>query len=130
MSFIEGVPTVMIDLDKPRELGYTVAAIARIQAIVGAAADLTLQKTQVEMLPKLVWACLSAEGRRELSIEQIEDMIHLGNVGPIGAAIGVLHAASNPEDAEGNGVKGPRKKAARAELISASSGPSASTTSG
>jgi len=101
--FATGTPTVTVELDKPRTLGFTLGAMRRVQDHLGADA-FSGEQDQIRALPTYVWACLSAADREELSVEAIEDLIHPGNMKAVSDAIGDLFQRSNPEGAEGNVV--------------------------
>lgn len=96
-EFIEGVPTVTVQLDKPRELAFTLGALRRAREKLGDF-DLDVDKLEsLAALPALLWACLSAEGRKQITVEQIEDMIHPGNMDVISEAVRKLFRKSQPE---------------------------------
>lgn len=96
-GFAEGTPIVTIQLDAPRELGFTLGALRRVREKLGTL-EVDLEKPEGSMaLPTYIWACLPAADRKDLSIEQIEDMIHPGNMGAIAEALGRLFRASSPE---------------------------------
>lgn len=98
-DFAEGMPTVTVTLDKERELGFTLGALRRVKEKLGTL-DVDLENPESNMaFPTYIWACLPASGRAELSIEQIEDLIHPGNMVAIGDALARLFKASQPEDA-------------------------------
>jgi hypothetical protein len=99
MPFIEGVPTVTLKLDKPRTLAFTMGAMRRIQERLGTL-DITKDVAGgLLTMPTYIWACMDADARKEITVEEVEDMIHPGNMGEIGAAIDALFGASNPEGA-------------------------------
>lgn len=94
---MEGTPTATVTLDKPRELGFTLGALRRVREKLGTL-EVNLDKPEGSMaLPTYIWACLPASARKDLSIEQIEDMIHPGNMQTIADALGKLFKASTPE---------------------------------
>lgn len=115
MSFPEGTPTVEVVLDQPRTLGFTLGAMRRIKETLGTLEIDTEAGDEglVTTLPSYIWACMDAEGRAALSIEQVEDMIHPRNMGPISQALRDLFEQSAPEGAEGNAGSAAKKKAAR-----------------
>lgn len=106
MPFAEGTPTVEVTLDKARTLGFTMGAMRRIKARLGTLAmpaleDGTInQDKAVEWIPVVVWACLDAEGRAQLTVEQVEDLIHPGNVKATSRAVVELFNASAPDAAQ------------------------------
>jgi hypothetical protein len=96
-EFAEGMPTATVKLDKPREIGFTLGALRRVKEKLGRL-DFDLAGAGASMaLPTYVWACLPASGRKELTIEQVEDLIHPGNMNEISDALGVLFKASTPD---------------------------------
>lgn len=102
MPFIEGIPTVVVHLDKPRALGFTMGAMRRIKDALGTLEVGSLKGPEaVFKVPACIWACLDDEGRAEISQPQLEEMIHPGNLGAITDAIVKLFEQSNPEAAAG-----------------------------
>lgn len=107
MPFLEGVPTVVLQLDKPRTLGFTMAAMRRIKEKAGtlelpvdANGRVPLEKA-IDLMPTYIWACLAPEDRAEVSLEQLEEMLHPGNLEAVTQAIVSLFQRSNPEAAAG-----------------------------
>lgn len=100
-GFGEGIPTVMVKLDRERPLAFTLGALRRVREKLGNL-DIDLDRPEsMVALPTYIWACLSAVGRKELSVEQVEDLIHPGNMGAISDALTKLFQASQP-DAQAN----------------------------
>jgi hypothetical protein len=99
MPFIEGVPTVVVQLDKPRTLGFTMGAIRRIQDRLGTLDVSTDGMGALLALPVYVWACMDTEGRGELSVDQVAEMVHPGNAQVISESITALMGMSSPEAA-------------------------------
>lgn len=102
MPFAEGVPTVVVQLDKPRTLGFTMGAMRRIKEKLGTLelGELKGPEAVLKIAP-CIWACMDAESRADLTPEQLEDVIHPGNVAAITDAILGLFERSNPEAAAG-----------------------------
>jgi hypothetical protein len=103
MPFLEGTPTAVLQLDKPRTLGFTMGAMRRIkdkvgslEIPVGADGKIPLDRA-LEIMPTWIWACLEAPDRAEISVEQLEDMLHPGNLPQLTEAIVSLFKASSPE---------------------------------
>lgn len=103
MPFIEGTPTVEIALDKPRQLGFTMGAMRRIKERLGTLdmpvaenGKIPLDKA-LGLVPVWIWACLDAPDRAEVSVEQLEDMLHPGNLEKISDQITALFKAATPE---------------------------------
>lgn len=101
MPFLEGIPTVVVQLDKPRTLGFTLGSMRRIQEVLGTLEYRVDAAADMLAVPTYVWACMDAEGRAELSIEQVEEMIHPGNLKAMSEACTTLFHASSPEAKEG-----------------------------
>lgn len=115
MAFIEGIPTVVLQLDQPRTLGFTMGAMRRIKEELGTL-DLPMVDGRIpldraiEIMPVYIWACLDAKDRTEVSVEQLEDMMHPGNLPEITDAVTKLFKASSPEASTDAGPtqEGPR----------------------
>lgn len=97
-GFAEGTPTVSVTLDKPRELAFTLGALRRVREKLGSL-DIPTDDSPESLaaLPHIVWACLDASGRKEVTVEQIEDLIHPGNMAAVSEAITKLFRASTPD---------------------------------
>lgn len=119
MAFLEGVPTVEIRLDKTRQLGFTMGAMKRIRDVAGTLelpivdGKIPLDKA-LELMPVYIWACLDAQDRDEVSVEQLLEFLHPGNMAEISDAIVRLFKRSNPEaSADADPIPaGPRLEAA------------------
>lgn len=125
-GFAEGTPTVEITLDKPRTLGFTLGAMRRAKELGVLNADPSDEVGFMLAMPEYVWACLSEEGRAELSVAQIGELMNPLNIKAIGKAVGELFSASLPKEnppATKKPTGGSRKS------TSTSSGRLASTTS-
>jgi hypothetical protein len=114
MSFPTGTPTVEVDLDGPRTLGFTLGAMRRIKEATGTLEvdENATEETMLQTLPVYVWACMGAEDRADLSIEAIEDMIHPMNMVAINGAVTALFQLSVPKGAEGNDPVPPKVRRA------------------
>lgn len=97
MSFVEGTPTVTVKLDKERELGFTIGAMKRLKALGLLDVNVEDQATFLLSLPTYVWASLDQEGRKELKLEAIEELIHPRNAREIAQALWGMIGASLPE---------------------------------
>lgn len=107
MPFAEGIPTVEVKLDKPRALGFTLGSLRRVKDRLGTL-DVKVEGPEgLLALPTCVWASLDAEGRKELTVEQIEDMIYPGNMQEISTAVAQLFKQSTPDAKENPTVEGP-----------------------
>lgn len=102
--FATGTPTVTVELDKERTLGFTLGAMQRIQERLGKGAftEEGAATDQMLALPVYVWACLPAADRKEISVDEVGDLIHPGNMKAVSDAIAEIFNRSNPEGAEGN----------------------------
>lgn len=107
MTLPEAVPTVEIILDKPRKMALTLGALRRIQEQTGKsvnALDEVLQNDPLSHIGGLIWASLVNEDRAGLTRDDVEEMLHMGN---LEAAVGSFHellaVMAGPEGAEGKG---------------------------
>lgn len=110
------VPTRVVGLDRPRTMALTLAALRRIKEATGSF-DMELSEDAVfERAPALVWASLIDEDREDVSPQDVEGMLHAGNLGEVVSALEHL-ARTSMRGAEGNELpapkKGARKKAAK-----------------
>ena len=99
MPFVEGVPTVTVQLDRPRQIAYTLGAMRRFRDLLNQREVGEDDADPLENLLALcleIWACLDADGRAELSVAQIEDLIHLANLREIRGKLRELQAVSLP----------------------------------
>lgn len=132
MSFIEGTPTVVVQLDKPRTLGFTNAVLERLQQLGAGEMDFKDAISNVRLIPMLIWSCLSFEEREELSVERVKDMVHPRNTQQLSEAIAELWSASFPEELVSEGKVEPAapkvKRAAGRRSTTTDSGRLLSTT--
>lgn len=132
----ENVPVVEIVLDRPRKMALTLGAMRRIQEQTGQPVTELgelLKNNPLEHLGGLIWAALVNEDREGLKSEDIEEMLHLGNLEPAIAAYHDLLASLLPQKgAEGKGlaVVAPAPRKSAASSTSRRSGRSGATTSG
>lgn len=119
MPFLEGTPTAVLQLDKPRTLGFTMGAMRRIKERlgtldmpIGTDGKIPLDKA-LDLMPTWIWACMDAPDREEVTVEQLEEMMHPGNLQAISESIVGLFRASNPEASKEAGPTqaGPRLEA-------------------
>lgn len=95
MSFAEGVPTVEIQLGgKSYTLGWTWAAKRRLKE---SGINLSDQAVIAENLATVLWVSLEKDSRNDLSVEDIEEMIHSGNEVEVATRIGELFKVSEPD---------------------------------
>lgn len=77
----EAVPTVEVVLaGKPRKLAFTLGAMRRIKQATGHDIDAAESQKIVEVLGAYIWAMMGKEDRKELSVEDVEDCLHPGNL--------------------------------------------------
>lgn len=86
-GFAEGQPTAVVMLDRERTIGHSFGAINRALGILGTA-ELKLESSAeiARKLPVWIWACLPEADRKELSPDQVADLIHRKNQDAIVAA--------------------------------------------
>lgn len=115
MPFAQNVPQAEVVLDRPRVLAYTLGAMRRVREKLGHELEGSIQLNE---MGQVVWAMLDEDGRNELSSDQVEDLIHPGNISAITATVVALITGSTPESkgAEGKAIPVPakvRRKASR-----------------
>lgn len=100
-GFAEGQPTATVFLDRERTIGHSFGATNRALAILGTA-DFKLESNAdiAKKLPVWIWACLPEADRKELTHEQVADLIHRKNQDAIVAAFVAIAAdsAADPEN--------------------------------
>jgi hypothetical protein len=99
MSLPENVPVETLVLDKPRRLAFTLGALRRLRQHNGYAYDAQVVETSIDRIPVYVWAMLIPEDRDNLTVEDIEDMLHYGNVGEAIAVVAKLANLSTDDEA-------------------------------
>lgn len=118
MSLPEHVPTAVVNLDKPRRVAFTLGAMRRIKEATGFAIDDEAPRRTTDVLGAYIWAMLVKEDREGLTVEDVEDMLHPGNLEEITNVFHKLVGLSAGE----NGGKAPAAAPDKLTLIS--SGPS------
>jgi hypothetical protein len=96
-GFALGVPTTTIELDKPRVLGFTMGSMKRAQDLGVLNVNAEDPTAMMLALPEFVWACLDEEGREELSVEAIRELMSPHNMLSIAEKMSNLFKASVPE---------------------------------
>lgn len=94
----QNVPTVEITLagDRPRRIAFTLGAMRRIKTVTGhSVGDDAIQLA--EIIGAYIWAMLVKEDRKDVTVEDIEDMIHPGNLDEIIAAFNAVVSQGVPE---------------------------------
>lgn len=103
------VPVRVVDLDRPRTLALTLAALKRIKDATGSL-DMDLTEDAIfDRAPALVWSALVDEDREGVTPGDVANMLHAGNLSEVIEALGSLADASQPKGAEGNAVPAPQK---------------------
>lgn len=103
MPLPENVPFETLELDKPRRLAFTLGALRRLRQHNGYAYDAQVVETTVERIGVYVWAMLIPEDRDNLTVEDVEDMLHYGNLAEAIAVVAKL--ANISADAEAGKVE-------------------------
>lgn len=112
-------PTVTIHLDRPRTLAFTLGAVQRIKDATGISVlalarqgEGALKEALMDHIGVFLWAMLVKEDR-DITAEDLADLIHLGNLDQVATQLGGLMGASAPpqrspsgEGAAGNGGEG------------------------
>ena len=98
MPFAEGTPTQLIEMGgNLYELGFTIGAMKRAQKLGVLNVDASDATAMMLALPQYIWACMNEEGRKELSVEAIEELLNPNNIKVIAEAIGELFKESLPK---------------------------------
>lgn len=126
-GFAEGTPTATIQLDKPRELGFTLGAMRRAKELGVLNVDADDATGMMLALPEYVWACLDEADRSELTVEGIGELMNPLNMQDIAVAVGGLFRASVPIP-DPNVQPAAAKKPTAGKRTSRNSGQSAATT--
>jgi hypothetical protein len=108
MALPENAHTVTVPLDRPRRLALTLGAMRRIQQLTGQTvstlADLS-EADRTEHFHRLIWSLLVNEDREGLTPEDLEELIHAGNLQAIAEGFAaVLFEPLPTKGAEGNVV--------------------------
>lgn len=107
----ENVQTVTITLDRPRTLAFTLGAMRRMKEAVGVDLNhMTDLAISVEDAGGFVWAMLINADREGVTRDDVDEMIHMGNLQEVTAALTSL--IGETKGAEGNAPK-PAKGPAR-----------------
>lgn len=109
MSLPVNVPVAEIMLGgSPRKIAFTLGAMRRIKEVTGHGIDEETDQRTVDVLGAYIWAMLVKEDRKGLTVEDVEDMLHPGNLESITEVFNKLVTASTG-DAEGkaNGAGSP-----------------------
>lgn len=129
-GFAEGTPTVEIQLGgKSYTLGFTLGSMRRAKELNVLTLDASDETALMLGMPAYVWACLSEETRRELSVEAIGELMNPSNMKAIALKVGELFKASVPkEDSDPNAEPAAVKEPTAGKSTLISSGQLASTT--
>lgn len=89
---------VTINLDKERHLCLTLNAMVQFGEVTGV--NLFQKSSMQDISPKdlraLLWACLIREDK-QLSLEQVGEMVHAGNFLEVAEALGKVWEAAMPK---------------------------------
>lgn len=99
-----------IQLDKPRALGFTLGAMRRAKELGVLDTNAEDATAMMLALPEYVWACLDEEGRNDLTVKAIAELMNPINTPVIARKVGELFKASMPQpdpNAEPPAVKKP-----------------------
>lgn len=96
-GFAEGTPTVEVTLDRPRTLGFTLGAMRRAKELGVLNVDAQDEVAMMLAMPEYVWACLSEDGRTELSVNAIAELMNPLNSTEIATQLRELFMASLPK---------------------------------
>lgn len=93
------VPTVEIELGRPRRLRLDFNALVRIEEATGfnlLADSEWFTRLTAKHLRGIVWACLERDGGPESTLDEVGAMLGLGSLGKIMEAFGELWRLSMP----------------------------------
>lgn len=110
------VPRRVLELDRPRTIALTLGALRRIKEVTGSS-DVALSEDEVfDRAPALIWAALVDSDREDVTPDDVEGMLHAGNLAAVVGALSELAAQRDAKGAEGNAavpappkVKGSKK---------------------
>ena len=109
MSLPPNIPTRTVELDRPRTIALTLAALKRIRDVTGSL-DMSLTEEAIfDRAPSLVWAALVDGDREDLTPDDVANMLHAGNLAQVVEALGGLATESHPKGSEGKAVPAPKK---------------------
>lgn len=114
MKLPESVPQAVVVLDKPRTMAFTFGAMRRIKQVSGHSLDdPEAPRAVTDVIGFYIWALLVEEDRGELTVENVWDLLHPGNIDAVTASFTELVGAGT-----GNGSD--EGKAPAAVLVEAS----------
>ena len=98
MKLPENVPTVVIELDRPRTMAFTLGAMRRIKQVTGHALDDEKPDGErlIDVIGAYIWAVLIEEDRKDLTVENVEDLLHPGNLDAATQAFNALVTGGTP----------------------------------
>lgn len=113
-----GVPTATIVLDQERQIAFTLGTMRRIREVTGASVE-DMEKiaddegAMLDNMAAYIWAMLVPADRKDLTVEDVEDLLHPGNLEQVKKAFTDLTLdITTGKGAEGN-AKAPAKKPAK-----------------
>lgn len=96
MQLPTNVPSVVVNLDRPRRIAFTLGAMRRIKQATGK--SVTDEGSELtDVMGAFIWAMLIEEDRKDVTVEQVEDMIWPGNLDEVTAAFNQVVGQSTPE---------------------------------
>jgi len=95
-------PKVTIELDRPRTLSLTLNALIAYEEKTGANLFAALQESNTQMVAmrEMLWAALLGDDP-SLTLEDVGDMIHPGNISEVTEALNHIIDSSMPENQGG-----------------------------
>lgn len=94
------IPSVTIELDRPRRIVYTHASMRRVKEQFGTLSPNLANGEDILNIGPFIWACLAPEDR-DITVEEIDGMIHPAVLPGLMTRIAEMFRASMPEQ-EGN----------------------------
>ena len=133
MPFAEGTPTESVTLGgRTYALGYTLGAMKRAKELGVLTVDMTDDTAFILSLPEYVWSCLDTEGRNDLSVDAIRELMNPLNAKAVAQSMIELFKKSLPKGEPDPNAKPAAVKEPTAgnQSTSINSGQLASATSG
>lgn len=123
------VPKIAIELDRTRHLVFSYGTVKRIEEETGRQVEEFEEGIPAADLAKVVWAMLAHEDR-DLTVEDVEEMLFPGNLDYVAEKISEVVRVSRPDDNSPLAQKMAKEKSKAPRHRSKSSGASQSSTSG
>ena len=101
----KAIPSVSIELDKERHMRLPFNAIIEFEKMTGKKiTEMDEKNMSMENIRALIFVALKGEDK-DLTVEQVGDMLHFGNIGDVTKKINLLFEVSMPEKEEGGNPK-------------------------